>query len=551
MLSSSLACPQCGHQLRPPITTPSSPVPELSHTSSFVSQPEASILKGKLDIVGNDLSRLDSDIEQTQTRLALLKHERARLQRYSGQLRGVISALRRFPPELLAQIFGELDRPDSRAAYVPTQVCRVWRAVALSTASLWISFYLRLRDGKEHHDILQARQYLSCSGGLPISFTLGLYGRPNGPWHPCIQLLVANAHRWKHATLYLPSSKMGDFRGVENNLPLLESLEIGFLNPDSTHHPLLYADFGNSFLDAPRLHTLTLNTRVSEHIIQVPWAQLTNCKFDGQYTIIECYDLIQNCHNLRHCEISLWYEDEVDTAHLPMIIRPTIKELLARGSSSLQRLLDRLELPGMTLFDHLHRGPGPSEDITSLFSRSSPPLSCLHLESDCTDSTHTALIDCLKQCPSLRELSLLRGSASGVNAQLLRWLTHFPDDSSCCLVPELQYLSVSTLHDFNFEAFTTMVESRWRHHGRDCHGPDHRPVVRIKGATLRRSYLHHAEDAVENRDEDEPPWLDLLHQLLDEGFLLVSQDHRAKDITLKKMLLKHYDPGEDLYSEPD
>lgn len=404
---------------------------------------------------------------------------------------------------------------------------------------------VELREGKEQQELQWTQRWLSNSGGLPISFTLGnYYAIHTVPSHPCIKLLAAQAHRWMNAQLYLHADTTGDLLSAQNNFPMLENLTIGRRYMDDT--PLL-DDLADAFASAPRLKSLHLGQRVSDRMIKMPWNQLTTCALDGQYTIVECYDLIKYCQNMMHCELCITHSTfpEIDITQRPLLIHPNIKNLQIVEGVSLRRLLDRLELPALTKYGHsdfnLLEDVSIYDSIVSLFARSMPLLSSLHL--DHTEyATDRDLIDCLSQCPLLEELYLTMNSANGVNSAVLRRLTHDSDQLACCLVPKLQNFSVQIESQFNFEAFAKMVESRWRHHGRECRAPDHRPVVRMREATLRLSHDEpgiHAEDAIWDTDGEKPPWLLLLQQIQSEGFNLVPADSDGhKSITLENLVYR-------------
>lgn len=54
------------------------------------------------------------------------------------------------------------------------------------------------------------------------------------------------------------------------------------------------------------------------------------------------------------------------------------------------------------------------------------------------------------------------------------------------MLPSSQTTALQCMSDFNFEAFTEMIESHWRHHGLGCRTVNHEAVYQIREATLRQ-----------------------------------------------------------------
>ncbi|KAJ7691902.1 hypothetical protein B0H17DRAFT_872627, partial [Mycena rosella] len=99
---------------------------------------------------------LDTKISRLQDRLKRLEEERAAVSRYHAQNNAILSPLRRMPPEVLGEIFS-WTLPSARDAVAlgrrgTTSICGSdvgsspwilghissrWRAIALSTPSLW------------------------------------------------------------------------------------------------------------------------------------------------------------------------------------------------------------------------------------------------------------------------------------------------------------------------------------------------------------------------------------------------------------------------------
>lgn len=94
---------------------------------------------------------------------------------------------------------------------------------------------------------------------------------------------------------------------------------------------------------------------------------------------------------------------------------------------------------------------------------------------------------------------------------------------------------MSVQGNFNLEAFTAFMQSRWRDHGHiSCHATDHQNVNNIEEVTLCEAYGADAEDMLDG-EGDVPPWFVLLHQLHDEG-LLYAEDEGGRYMPLDHLL---------------
>ncbi|KAJ7117629.1 hypothetical protein C8R44DRAFT_555445, partial [Mycena epipterygia] len=109
---------------------------------------ESTFIRAVASKTGSRLAYLDTKISQLRDWLIQLEEERATLTVYHSQNTAILSPLRRMPPELLCEIFSwtlpsvrealQRRRFDTKhSPWVLTQICSRWRAIALSTASLW------------------------------------------------------------------------------------------------------------------------------------------------------------------------------------------------------------------------------------------------------------------------------------------------------------------------------------------------------------------------------------------------------------------------------
>ncbi|KAJ7483451.1 hypothetical protein FB451DRAFT_1170051 [Mycena latifolia] len=94
---------------------------------------------------GGRLGYLDDEIARLRNQLKELEEEHAVLSSYHAQNRAILSPLRRMPPEVLGQIFSwtlpsartRIGRDLESSPWILTHISSRWRAISLSTPSLW------------------------------------------------------------------------------------------------------------------------------------------------------------------------------------------------------------------------------------------------------------------------------------------------------------------------------------------------------------------------------------------------------------------------------
>ncbi|KAJ7609031.1 hypothetical protein FB45DRAFT_703426, partial [Roridomyces roridus] len=123
---------------------------KLMRTNEPPESSEMAYIQAVLSKTGAQLADLDGKIMHLKAQLRQLEDERAVLAEYHAENAAVVSPVRRTPPEVLAEIFSwtlpssdELEGCSSvrmkmeKSPWTLGQVCRRWRAIALSTPSLW------------------------------------------------------------------------------------------------------------------------------------------------------------------------------------------------------------------------------------------------------------------------------------------------------------------------------------------------------------------------------------------------------------------------------
>ncbi|THU78318.1 hypothetical protein K435DRAFT_572604, partial [Dendrothele bispora CBS 962.96] len=112
-----------------------------------------------------------------------LHTRKEKLSSYIHKHRQLLSPIRRFPPEMIAELFTYClpsthppTRDPSEAPLLLTLVCKQWREIALRTPYLWSALHIYVSDtcdeGFVERRKNKIKQWLERSGNLPISLSL-------------------------------------------------------------------------------------------------------------------------------------------------------------------------------------------------------------------------------------------------------------------------------------------------------------------------------------------------------------------------------------------
>ncbi|KAJ6610717.1 hypothetical protein B0H10DRAFT_404701 [Mycena sp. CBHHK59/15] len=233
------------------------------------------------------ISAIDGGITRLQDAINSLKRRRADILSVSNNHRGVVSALRRVPSEILSEIFAHcVDAaacfsPQNAHPWIITRVCSGWRAVSLASPRLWSNLVLvrepyqpmRRKKGLPHRvrPLLARLSAAGAVGSVRVPLSLHLERAEN--YTPDIlELVFAASARWHKVTLDLERSNLELLRTVSDRFPSLKTLDIrSRLSevPDGLFQSL-------PVLDDLELHLAYLSLPL--HLeTQIPWIQLRKC----------------------------------------------------------------------------------------------------------------------------------------------------------------------------------------------------------------------------------------------------------------------------------
>ncbi|THU81283.1 hypothetical protein K435DRAFT_693911, partial [Dendrothele bispora CBS 962.96] len=148
----TLLCTRCYKELFTSDISPNSPSRDLLHSSRTPSESDIPQIKQNLAESLAGLVKCDAQIEELMGIIAELQQKRADLKKYVDGHHSLLSSMRKFPSEILGEIFGfccseyglSVKREKSlepfqvnAPALVLSQICSRWRDVMISSPSLW------------------------------------------------------------------------------------------------------------------------------------------------------------------------------------------------------------------------------------------------------------------------------------------------------------------------------------------------------------------------------------------------------------------------------
>lgn len=161
-----------------------SPFASVIGTNYVASAEELESLQTLLVHPQQELSRLETEIEQIQNVLNDLLSRKRIVLNYLNAHKALASPVRQIPPETLAEIFvhclptehSYATRDLNTAPLLLTTICRDWRRVALTTPRLWDSLHIfipfDLNENACSRRCAGVAMWLQRSGSLPLSISL-------------------------------------------------------------------------------------------------------------------------------------------------------------------------------------------------------------------------------------------------------------------------------------------------------------------------------------------------------------------------------------------
>ncbi|KAG7442843.1 uncharacterized protein BT62DRAFT_360073 [Guyanagaster necrorhizus] len=271
-------CPDCGvatpKKLR--FTDAPSPFRDLIAVNGIASRSEVEYY---LQGVHNDISAQDDTIRRIKAALTEAENERKRLQWLADSHIALTSAFRKFPPEILTQIFHLVvasppgERPDGikqvfKGLWNIGAVCRLWRSIVLANPSLWASFTIEDSGSRSLVSLLDTLLDRSCEVGMTIAIRGSIWREKH-----VLERAFCTSHRWKRAWIEFSYMDEVSYDQIRGRLPLLEQLSLSAM---MFAEAFSWGDF-RVFEDAPRLREVVLGAGIPPAWrLLLPWSQITS-----------------------------------------------------------------------------------------------------------------------------------------------------------------------------------------------------------------------------------------------------------------------------------
>jgi hypothetical protein len=198
-----------------------------------------------------ELTSLQEHIWDLRAELGRLTKQVYRYEQCLHDQKAAISAIRRFPAELICRIMllalgipnPEDDEPsEPRLRVIPydvsdcdlgpwplSQVCRSWRNVALGFPRMWSCVRVRFRKNFSPPPLELLQAYLNRSGSYRLHVTL-IIGPATVDWKRTkqLRLLLSSSHRWHSARIHINASQFSCLRPLKGKLSQLQSFNLVF-----------------------------------------------------------------------------------------------------------------------------------------------------------------------------------------------------------------------------------------------------------------------------------------------------------------------------------
>ncbi|KAF8966786.1 hypothetical protein BDZ97DRAFT_602005 [Flammula alnicola] len=449
MISSSPEAHNGPENLPDDIPTQPSKFADKLHTNYLPSTTEITEIKEYVSSVNDKVSAYDARIAELEAALQEMTKKRTRLQEVARAHEGLVSPLRRLPPEILQDIFVWC-LPQNRNAVMHAseapvllgRVCSEWRRISIGTPEVWSSLHIvppnvnfsnptsSTARFQRKRDLIE--MWLGRSGACPLSVSLVWFaGDSEEEIKLCgtlLEVLVPLCGRWKVLDFQVPLKMFKPFIGLTvKDVPLLEGMSLMDnrtpLDADAVDRWPESLKFAES---ATKLRNFTLTFFSGGiRLPTIPWAQLTDLYLESNIAFFfrdsrEMLSTLAECASLQSCTLKFPLSH---TASLPAydkldmpIVLPQLQVLCVDGdqhlhntfhmSNTLMNLcapkLRKLEILGRSGRPEGSMAPEPLGAIRTLLQRSKCPLEKLNIES--MTMLPEEFIVCLRLIPSLVDL---------------------------------------------------------------------------------------------------------------------------------------------------
>ncbi|KAJ7595477.1 hypothetical protein C8J56DRAFT_384113 [Mycena floridula] len=266
-----------------------SPLPShLLETNDPPLQSEEASLQQIVQDAGFDkeISALDDTVSQLETLLRNVKLRRTEVRASALAAKGVVSAIRRVPREIIIRIVlyaledGEGSvQPTTldvtKGPWVYSQVCRLWREEILGCRLIWSNIEIRQKEDdagcRNWPAVLETVLSRAALHRGNLRFQLHLRN-DSGLAKDLIQSIISNSSKWEEATLIIPRALLARLKRLNGRIPVLQSMRLGHTSSSELDSKCI----AKSFEYAPALRRLSLEEFRDIETLAIPWDQLTH-----------------------------------------------------------------------------------------------------------------------------------------------------------------------------------------------------------------------------------------------------------------------------------
>lgn len=382
--------------------------------------------------------------------------------------------MRRLPPELMGEIFTRClpavpSLKSSEAPLLLTNVCSSWRECAISHPSLWDTIYLPPPiTGISAGTLELCALWLKRSKNRLLTVDLYLASDYH-PWKisdehlnrvdEVVQLLRPHSYRLRKLLRVLPRFLLEDLR--LEDMPNLDELFLCDVPDDGSGRP---RDVPRGLIAPRKLQTLSLrqtffDLKCFSSLPQLVNLDLWQLQGEGQMSIHACLELLRQLPCLESCTLDVAPGDFSENPSQE-IVMPYMTFFFVSWDWMVDvgPIFDVIRTPALRRLGL--RGPPPTRgqwDHLKLFlARCKPLLTQLSIKE--IGFTDMRLLECLKLCPTLTNLSL---SHCSVDSDFLKALSldhHAPPNT--CILPQLEFLSLEACDEFDVKDLIQMLNTR-------------------------------------------------------------------------------------------
>lgn len=477
-ITASENCALCGHPQDRPLVSYSSPPAEELSSNTVCSAAERDKVKFTISEIQAHIARVDEDTSRLEVSLQLLQSKRQTLLHAIDERRCVIAPIKRLPIELLSKIFQseeDLSFEKFKGPLLFTFVCRRWRAVAISTGSLWSAFHFgEIVLSMPSMNIIELWLARSGQHPLSISWLIG-WDHENivSARFNVFNALLSHRSRWQDISLFLRHPQLVQLAAVLGPFPLLRQLKLE-ASVFELNEPL------RTFETAASLKDANIGGYFSPSTCALPWHNLRSYTSSSS-TIPECLYALTRLTAVVHCDI--FFSSVADIFPLPSSDVPVTCQYMRtlklishnigqNGSSTILDFVTAPSLQTLELINHRISDP-PSLDrpvpLRAFLTKSSCNL--LRLQLIQLIISDQEILDILRLLPDLVDLDIgdiwklesraVHGTVFTV--PFLRTLRKLDTEVNLDppLVPSLQRMNLrGEMGDAETEVLLDVIESR-------------------------------------------------------------------------------------------